>query len=273
MDALLRRPTNKKSGSYNMKYLPIVAAALVAVMGTSTSVAQVTEDSMGKIVPVNLYICDFVGRKGPSDLNKVIANWNAYMDERGNTNYAAWTLAPYHFGGENTFDVAWLGVYTDGNAMGAGTDQWLAEGAELRDQFAEVVECRAHLGMGSAMYKPPADGDTPGTGVITIMDCKLNEGHRYEDIQAAEVKWAEHMTRTGSRAGTYHWFPQYGGGNADFDYKVVQAYASYADLGADWERFANGGGRAASMETFGDIDDCDDARVYIATNRRMAKIR
>jgi len=256
-----------------MKHLPIVAAAFVAVLVPATSVAQVTEDSLGKVVPVNLYICNFVGRKGPSDLNKVIANWNAYMDERGNTDYAAWTLAPYHFGGDNTFDVAWLGVYKDGNAMGAGTDRWIAEGAELRDQFAEVVDCQAHLGFSSAMYKAPADTATPASGIITIMDCKLNEGHRYQDIQAAEVKWAEHMTRSGSKAGTYHWFPTYGGGNADFDYKVVQAHASYAELGADWERFANGGGRDASTEIFGDIDDCDDARVYVATSRRAAQIR
>ena len=257
-----------------MKRIFVAAAALgTVVLAGGPSYAQVTEDSMGKVVPVHLYICNFVGRKGPSDLNKVIANWNLYMDERNSTNYAAWTLAPYHYGGDNTFDVAWLGVYTDGNALGAATDQWLAEGAELRDDFAEVLDCVAHLGMGSAMYKRPADTGTPATGIITIMDCKLNEGHRYEDIQAAEVQWAEHMTRSGSAAGTYHWFPQFGGGNAEFDYKVVNAYASYAELGADWERFANGGGRAASEETFGDIDECDDARVYVATSRRAAQIR
>lgn len=257
-----------------MKRIFVAAAALgTVVLAGGPSYAQVTEDSMGKVVPVHLYICNFVGRKGPSDLNKVIANWNLYMDERNSTNYAAWTLAPYHYGGDNTFDVAWLGVYTDGNALGAATDQWLAEGAELRDDFAEVLDCVAHLGMASAMYKRPADTGTPATGIITIMDCKLNEGHRYEDIQAAEVQWAEHMTRSGSTAGTYHWFPQFGGGNAEFDYKVVNAYASYAELGADWERFANGGGRAASEETFGDIDECDDARVYVATSRRAAQIR
>ncbi|MDH4256869.1 MAG: hypothetical protein OEX13_20415, partial [Gammaproteobacteria bacterium] len=180
-----------------MKRIFVAAAALgTVVLAGGPSYAQVTEDSMGKVVPVHLYICNFVGRKGPSDLNKVIANWNLYMDERNSTNYAAWTLAPYHYGGDNTFDVAWLGVYTDGNALGAATDQWLAEGAELRDDFAEVLDCVAHLGMASAMYKRPADTGTPATGIITIMDCKLNEGHRYEDIQAAEVQWAEHMTRS-----------------------------------------------------------------------------
>jgi hypothetical protein len=39
------------------------------------------------------------------------------------------------------------------------------------------------------------------------------------------------------------------------------------------ERGANGGGREVGQEIFDDIDDCDDARVYVATSRRAAKLR
>ena len=65
----------------------------------------------------------------------------------------------------------------------------------------------------------------------------------------------------------------FGGGDAEFDYKVVFAYANYADLGADFERQANGGGREESQEVFDDIDECDDPRVYVATVHRVAQIR
>jgi hypothetical protein len=82
------------------------------------------------------------------------------------------------------------------------------------------------------------------------------------------------MTSTGSTAGTFHWFPTYGGvGGGDFDYKIVTAYSNYSELGADWERNANGGGRETGIELFGAVDDCDTARVYIATSRRAAQLR
>jgi hypothetical protein len=127
--------------------------------------------------------------------------------------------------------------------------------------------------MASAMYKPPASNETPTSGFISMMDCELNEGHRYSDIKGAEIKWVEYLTSKGSKAGYWHWFPVFGGGDSEFDYKVVFAYADYKELGADFELGANGGAREVGMEIFDDIDDCDDARVYIATNRRAAKLR
>jgi hypothetical protein len=186
------------------------------------------------------------------------------MDERNIDNYAAWTLTPYHYGPNQKFDMIW---------MGAGTDQWFAEGGDVNDTFEDVIDCSAHIGLASVMYKSPPNYETPGSSIITMMDCELNEGNRYTDIKAAELAWAEHMTSSGSNAGTFHWFPAFGGGDAEYDYKVVNAYAKYAELGADFERFSNGRGREASTEIFGDIDECDDARVYVATSRRAAQLR
>lgn len=250
----------------------ILAMALLPI-ASGTALAQVTEEGMGKVLPVEIFACTYNDRQDSDDLDDVNERWNRWMDERNIDSYAAWILTPYHYTPEQAFDLIWLGAYKDGNAMGAGTDQWLAESGEIGEAFDEVITCGAHIGLGSAMYKAAPDNATPGTGVITMMDCKLNEGHRYEDIQVAEVKWAEHMTSSGSTAATFHWFPNFGGGDADYDYKVVNAYANYTELGADWERFANGGGRAVSEGIFDDIDDCDDARVYIATSVRAAQLR
>jgi hypothetical protein len=123
------------------------------------------------------------------------------------------------------------------------------------------------------MYKAPASNETPASGLITMMDCELNDGKGYSDIKAAEIKWAEYLASHGSKAGYWHWFPVFGGGDAEFDYKVVFSYANYKELGADFELNANGGGRETGQEIFDDIDDCDDARVYVATSRRAAKLR
>lgn len=271
------RATHKQNttiGEKSMKTTAVKActAALACLLAGTAALGQVSEEGMGKVLPVHLYACSYLEGKGPGDLEKVIAGWTKYADDNGLEDYAAWTLTPYHFGPEQDFDVIWLGAYSDGHAMGKGVDNWLATGQQQRAAFDRVVDCDAHLALASAVYKMP-EGGTPDSGLLTMMDCKLNEGQEYEAIKAAELTWAAHLEDAGSKAGYWHWFPMYGGGDADYDYKVVFAYPDFASLGADFERFANGGGREMSDETFGDIDECDDARVYVITNRRMAKLR
>jgi hypothetical protein len=259
----------------NIMKTPTTTAWAVAglLLAAGSGHAQVSAEGMGKVLPVELYICTYNEGQGPADLDKVITRWSKFMDDNDIDDYAAWTLKPVFYGPEQDFDVIWLGAYRDGNAMGKDMDTWLASGGELQAAFDKVVNCNAHLAMASAMYKAPADGATPSSGFITMMDCKLNEGHRYVDIKAAEMKWAEHLTRSGSTAGYWHWTPTFGGGDAEFDYKVVFAYPTFADIGADFEQYANEGGRERSEETFGEIDECDDARVYATTSRRAAQLR
>lgn len=248
-------------------------AAVFVLLFTGQVIAQVSKDGMGKVVPVELYACTYNEGKGAADLDKVIARWNKFMDDNGTDDYSAWTLTPFHYGQEQDFDVIWLGAFADGNAMGSGINTWLTKGGDIQKGYDEVLDCGAHLGMSSAMYKAPEGGNAPASGIITMMDCELNEGHRYPEVKAAEIKWAEYLTGKGSKAAYYHWFPIFGGGDAEFDYKIVFSYPSYVELGADFELNANGGGREAGQEIFGDIDECDDARVYVATNRRSGKIR
>ncbi len=258
-----------------MKKLHRVAAftAVVSLFATSATFAQVSEDGMGKVIPVELFACDFLDGKGPEDLNAVIAQWTEFMDDRKTDSYAAWLLTPYYYGMEQDFDVIWMGASTDGNAMGQGTHDWLTEGGEVAGGFAEVINCRAHIGLASAMYKSPPQNETPESSIITMMDCNMNEGTRYSDVRSAELEWAKYMTENGSEAGTWHWFPVFGGGDQDYDYKIVNAYRDFKLLGADWEQSANGGGREAANELFGDLDECDDARVYVARSVRAAQLR
>lgn len=258
-----------------MKRLRIaaVAAAFTGLFFAGAAVAQVSKDGMGKVLPVEIFTCKYNDGKGAGDLDKVISRWTKFMDDNGIDSYAAWTLTPYHYGSEQDFDIAWLGAFADGNAMGSNINTWLSKGGEIQKAFSDVMDCESHSALSSAMYKANAANETPASGIITMMDCKLNEGHRYSDIKAAEIKWARYLTDKGSKAAYFHWFPVYGGGDAEFDYKVVFSYANYMELGAAFELGANGGGREAGQEIFDDIDECDDARVYIAKNVRAAKLR
>ncbi len=256
--------------------LPQPSAAMLAALAllvASAVEAQVSKDGMGKVLPVELYACKFNDGQGPADLDRVVDRWTEFADERDVDDYAAWTLSPYYYGADQEFDFIWMGAYSDGNAMGRGTQQWLMEGGDIAAEFSAVADCYGHVGLASAMYKSPPDNATPQASVITMTDCKMNDGTKYEDVRDAEIEWADYMTENGSTAGTWHWFPQYGGGDQDFDYKIVSAYADFTELGKDWEHGANGGGREKSQGLFAELDSCNDARVYIATSRRAAQIR
>ncbi|KPK38896.1 MAG: hypothetical protein AMJ69_07080 [Gammaproteobacteria bacterium SG8_47] len=258
-----------------MNSLRIVTCSAVAglLLASAPGLAQVSADGMGKVVPVELYACNFQEGKNDADLAKVIEQWNKFADDSDMDDYAAWLLTPFFHTTEQDFDIIWLGAFRDGNAMGAGLQNWVANGQEMAAAFAKVVDCGAHVAYSSAMYKAPPGGNAPESGFITMMDCKLNEGQRYTDIKAAELKWADYLAKSGSKVAYYHWMPMFGGGDADFDYKVVSAYPDFKEIGSDVENFANGGGRDVSNEVFGDIDECDDARVYVTRNIRSGKIR
>lgn len=258
-----------------MKVSKIITSSAVAALlfSAAPASAQVSADGMGKIVPVELYACKFVDGKDRGDLDKVIKRWNDFSDDAGMDDYAAWLLTPFFHTPEQDFDIIWLGAWKDGNAMGSSLQNWVENGSELMAAYAEVVDCGAHVAYSSAMYKAPPSGNVPSSGVITMMDCELNEGHRYSDVRAAELKWMDYLAESGSEAAYYHWMPMFGGGEAEFDYKVVLAYPDLEAVGAGFEMFANEGGRDTSMEIFGDIDECDDARVYLTESIRSAEIR
>ena len=62
-------------------------------------------------------------------------------------------------------------------------------------------------------------------------------------------------------------WPAYGGGDAEFDFKFVDSFPSYASLGADYDQYGKEGYKKAD-ELFNGLLDCDDARSYVARERR-----
>ncbi|MDP5052310.1 MAG: hypothetical protein NWP69_00855 [Congregibacter sp.] len=257
----------------NKSHRGAALTAAVLVFSAQATFAQVTEDGMGKIVPVEMFVCNFVEGKGQADLDVVVKQWSDFMDDKKIRNYAAWQLTPYYYGGEQDFDMIWMGASSDGNAMGNATHEYVMNGGEIAAGFEEVIQCRAHVGLSSAMYQAPPDNSTPSSSVMTMSDCKMEKGTRYSDVRAAEVEWAAYRKDNGSKAGMWHWYPSFGGGDQDLDYKIVYAYPSFKELGSDWELIANGGGRVKSDDIFGDLDECDDARVYVARSIREAQLR
>ena len=101
----------------------------------------------------------------------------------------------------------------------------------------------------------------------------MKEGATYDSIAAGLKAWGNVLGENGSEAAIYQWWPVYGGGDADFDFKIVSVYQNYAEQGADLERLGNGELWRKRNELVGDQFDCDVSRVYDGKVRRAAQLR
>ena len=253
----------------------VVISAFVACVtffaGSGTSVAQ--DDGM-KVIPVELYACTYKERKGPDDLDGWIDKWTAWADSNDVDDYSAWTLTPYYYGaGPNEgIDVIFMGAAKDAVALGELQETWLSDNDGLAAEVEEILECAGHAKFGSINFKAP-DNNAPGDAVLTLSDCNYQEGATFNALNAAMEEWSQYMSAAGSKAGYFHWYPQYGGGGEAFDFKWLTAHENLADLGADFEVFGNGRGFVTRGRLMGHLISCDSARAYRARNHRFVQLR
>ena len=251
------------------KLAVIVTAVVVATLGSVNASAQ-----EGVVfIPVDIFACTYNEGKGPADLDAVNVTWNAYMDDQKSDDYAAWTMTKHYANADQDFDVAWLGAHKNGTSMGEGADSWLANGTEVAAAYAEILTCDATGNYASRMYKAPPGGNIPGDGVLIFSNCSLKDGARYEDVAAATDTWAGILEEAGSPGAMYHWYPVFGTGEDDVDWKEVTAYSNHTELGKNYDRMGNGGLFLKKQALFSNLAKCDVARVYNVKNVRTAQIR
>jgi len=256
----------------------ILTAATSALMflfvGSGAAIAQDEEESDGlDFVPVEAYACNFNDGKGPADLAAVTKEWNAWMDEEGQTSYFAATIWPNYYG-ERAFDVGWLGAWSDGRAMGADTDLFMTTGREIAAKFSEVLDCGAHTQFASVRVREPQpnDDESDTSFVLHFSNCSFKEGATMEQLNAAQQQWNAYADEHGIVGGSWMFFPVWGEtADADYDFKAVNSTGDYTTLGSNWALYAEGHYQK-SNELFDDIIDCDSARIYTArVERTMAE--
>ncbi len=245
-------------------------ASLVFFVGSGGVSAQ--DDGM-LIIPVELYTCTYNNRQGPDNLDRVVDKWNAWADRNAGDDYAAWTLTPYYFGPEQEFDVIWMGAGKNAVALGRAQDLYLAKDEGLAEDFEEVLDCDGHSNFASVNYKAPPEGATPANSVLTFSDCKYSEGATFSAVSAAMDEWSQYLSDEGSTTGIWHWYPAYGGGGEEFDFKWLQAFEDFEGLGADYDRYATGGGFRTRGRLLNHLIDCDSSRAYLAQSRRFVQLR
>lgn len=237
------------------------SAALFLLVGSGQVIADGHEEAGPDFMPVEIWACNFEDGKGPDDLDAVNAKWNARMDEQGVNNYFAALMYP-NFHNDIGFDVAWIGGWRDGNAMGAGIDG-LWEDDETNDEYDAVLDCPSHNLFASVEMRDPGDsGEDDGEFVLSFSDCSIEEGKTMDDVSAANEAWNAYADEHGFKGGAWIFWPVWGAPqDLDYDFKAVGSAASYKALGNNFQLMADGHWRK-SQEIWNDVLDCDSERIY-----------
>lgn len=211
---------------------------------------------------IDSYLCNFNDGKGMADLNAVVAKWNKWMDKSKGVAYSAWVMVPVLTSVNMPIDVAWLGVWANGNDMGKGMQAWADENGGLADEFDKVMTCSEHSSAASVNIRPPAEGWPGKSGLALFSNCTVAEGKTVQDAMAANRAWSANLDSIGSKAGVWAFFPGAGQNNPTWNYKLVYSYPDYLAYGADWEAYTNGQSWAKAQQIFGGTVSCDSQRLY-----------
>jgi|GEM_PF-413907 len=250
------------------KILASVVALPIALLGWTAALAREDDAKPPYVTPVDTFTCSYNDGKGPGDLDKATANWNKWMDDQGADNYGAVTMTPYYHGDE-TFELGWLGFWTSQEAMGAGIDNYLAEGGKVGEGFSEALTCDTHEHWATINVKSPGEGPAPDNFVLMFSNCTIKEDTEWSVLKGAIDNAVDYMTDQGWENGAWMMWPVFGGGGeTDWDFKWVTSYDNYTDFGKAYQHNANGGGRKEMKAIMGDLLDCDTSRVYNATTVR-----
>ena len=249
----------------NKKVVSSFAVVPLLLVGWGAAIAQDEEEKPPYVVPVDTFTCTYNDGKGPKDLDKVVAAWNAHLDEEGVDDYAAMTVTPNYYG-QDTFQVGWLGWWTSQEAMGAGIDSYRAGAAGKFDpMFAEVISCDTHSHYASVQVKSPPEGEMPDNLVLMFSNCTRNDEVEWDDLWDRIGKGVEYMESHGYNHAAFMMWPVFGGeGEPEWDFKWVNVHENYTEFGKAYQHNANGGGRQAMNEIMDNGLDCDPARVYDA---------
>jgi hypothetical protein len=126
---------------------------------------------------------------------------------------------PYYSGPDQDLDVIWLGGSDNARTLGRIQDAWLATGSKEAEGFAEVVSCDVHAAYAVLRIKKPPKRDSPSNIVISFSDCNTAEGTSFDDLYMPLIEWGKYKGDNGSTAAMWEFFPSYGGGGEEFDFK------------------------------------------------------
>jgi hypothetical protein len=234
--------------------LAATTAALISLTGMQTAVAQ---DNRPGFYPIEMWACSFNDRKDQDDMDSVYEQ----IAEEGDTPYAAWQLNPYMAGNRNDqFDFIYIGAWPNGNMMGSDVANLFSGVYQSSEAWNETVSCAAFMYTGIGIQENPDEEDDHY--FVTISDCNSDEGVSNGQALNGIRRYNDWLVENGHSVGTQVWFPAHGGGNADFDFKLIHVYAGPEDWGNAWQWRINNTAVQARRNYMSGVVSCDESRLY-----------
>jgi len=238
-----------------MKRLSISAVTALCVFTIGLAPVQ-SQDGPPQFRPIELWVCNFNDGKDQGDMNDV---YDDIVEASGDTAYSAFQLNPYFAGqrGQN-IDFVYLGAWGDGSVMGADMAGYLGTPDEDWD---DTVDCQGSM-MGSNWIQPIDAPNDSGNFVMTVADCTVDHGSSAAQAVGAITRYNDYRVANGMTIGTLVWFPVYGGGDAEFDFKLVHVYTGAQQMGDSFKWSIDNAAYNVSNSMRQGLVACDDARLY-----------
>jgi hypothetical protein len=237
--------------------LASLTAAVTFSMNISTTFAQ---DGPPQFRPVEMWVCSFRDGKDQDDINDVYEMIEA---ADADTAYAAWQLNSYFTGslGQN-IDFIYLGAWADNSTMGANLEDSWANHPEIDEVWEETVDCQGLMFASLRVQANPEPADDSGNFMLDVRNCTTGHGIGNGQAVAAIQKYNDYRVANGLTVGTFVWFPAYGNGEADFDFKIVTAYDGPRAWGDAGQWFTDNAAYRTRNAIGEGILECDEARMY-----------
>ncbi len=245
-----------------MKKLIIGTTAFLMTIGMMPSQAQ---DGPPQFRPVEMWACKYRDRKDQSDMNSV---YESFVEVIGDDAYGAWHLNPWIVGNRTElFDFIFLGAWETASGMGSDMARYLDldEAADVEAEWDEVAECNATMFASNRIQANAPDDGNDGPFMLTVSDCTIAHGNTPAQAVGAISRYNDYRVANGSTVGTIVWFPIYGGGNAEFDFKLAQTYSGIQALGDSMQWNIDNASYNVRNAMMQGVVDCDESRVYFGT--------
>ena len=240
--------------------LTIFASIVVTLSGIGLSFAQ-DDSGVPDLTPIELQLCSYRAGQDQADYDKAVDKMSQWMDANDAEPYAAWRLQSLFTGTRTGFDFIYIGAWTSGTSMGKDMTQYFATAGDAIAAANKAADC-GNSQMYTSLNVKESDGDGRGEFVLTVSDCNVADGRTTRDAIGALREYGAYRDATGSPGGMWAWFPTYGDGDADFNFKLASSYSSLEAFGNYFQWNRDTQGYIKRSELFDGLLSCDVARAY-----------
>lgn len=241
-------------------FLTTVTSLFVTLSGAGVTFAQDGSD-VPDLVPIEVQVCSYRDGKDSGDYDNAMDKMKKWMDENDAQPYAAFKLDPF-YAGDQEFDFVYIGVWANGTSMGKDIVQYRASAGDAIAASEDVVDC-AGSNLMTSLNIMRAEGDAPDSFVLTVTDCSVADGRSIRDALGALTEYGEYRNATGSPGNMWVWFPSFGSGGDDFDFKLASSYAGIEAFGNNFQWNRDNQAYMKRRELFTGLLDCNVARSYV----------